>query len=94
MSTTNRPYIFYELTNSICSVCLRKVEAKVIIENDQVFLLKYCGKHLPVRRCSLRVTPHIIKNAAISSSRRRCRCIWNTPIQVRLPVRLRAVPGS
>ncbi|WP_282936153.1 radical SAM protein [Paenibacillus sp. RC67] len=45
MSTKNRPYIFYELTNSICSQCLRKVEAKVIIEDDQVFLLKYCGKH-------------------------------------------------
>lgn len=45
MPTKNRPYIFYELTNSICSQCLRKVEAKVIIEDDQVFLLKYCGHH-------------------------------------------------
>ncbi len=45
MTTKNRPYIFYELTNSICSKCLRKVEAKVIIEDDQVFLLKYCGHH-------------------------------------------------
>lgn len=45
MPTKSRPYIFYELTNSICSQCLRKVEAKVIIEDDQVFLLKYCGHH-------------------------------------------------
>ncbi|GFN32300.1 radical SAM protein [Paenibacillus xylaniclasticus] len=45
MATKNRPYIFYELTNSICSKCLRKVEAKVIIEDNQVFLLKYCGQH-------------------------------------------------
>jgi len=45
MQTKNRPYIFYELTNSICSKCLRKVEAKVIIQEDQVFLLKYCGHH-------------------------------------------------
>ncbi len=45
MPASNRPYLFYELTNSICSQCLRKVEAKVIIEDEQVFLLKYCGHH-------------------------------------------------
>jgi uncharacterized radical SAM superfamily Fe-S cluster-containing enzyme len=41
----NRPYLFYELTNSICSECLRKVEAKVILEQDNVYLLKYCPHH-------------------------------------------------
>lgn len=41
----NRPYLFYELTNSICSTCLRKVEAKVIIENEKVYLVKRCMKH-------------------------------------------------
>jgi uncharacterized radical SAM superfamily Fe-S cluster-containing enzyme len=41
----NRPYLFYELTNSICSTCLRKVEAKVIIENEKVYLLKNCLQH-------------------------------------------------
>ncbi|MFB7814729.1 radical SAM protein [Paenibacillus chitinolyticus] len=45
MPTKNRPYLFYELTNSICSQCLRKVEAKVIIEDENVYLLKYCGRH-------------------------------------------------
>lgn len=41
----NRPYIFYELTNSICSVCLRKVEAKIILEQEKVYLLKHCPSH-------------------------------------------------
>ncbi|GIP23891.1 radical SAM protein [Paenibacillus sp. J22TS3] len=45
MTTKNRPYLFYELTNSICSKCLKKVEAKVIIENDRVYLSKYCFEH-------------------------------------------------
>ena len=27
----DRPYLFYELTNSLCATCLRKVEAKVVI---------------------------------------------------------------
>ncbi|WAH35263.1 radical SAM protein [Alicyclobacillus dauci] len=41
----NRPYIFYELTNSICATCLRKVEAKVIFQSNHVYLLKYCPTH-------------------------------------------------
>lgn len=42
---SNRPYLFYELTNSICHVCHRKVEAKVIIESDRVYLQKWCPVH-------------------------------------------------
>jgi len=42
----NRPYLFYELTNSLCATCLRKVEAKVIIEEDgRVYLHKWCPEH-------------------------------------------------
>lgn len=42
-----RPYIFYELTNSLCSRCLMKVEAKVIFQQDHVYLLKHCFTHGP-----------------------------------------------
>jgi uncharacterized radical SAM superfamily Fe-S cluster-containing enzyme len=41
----DRPYIFYELTNSVCSTCLRKVEAKVIIQDGRVYLHKHCPQH-------------------------------------------------
>lgn len=41
----DRPYLFYELTISLCSTCLRRVEAKVVIEDDRVFLLKRCPEH-------------------------------------------------
>ena len=41
----DRPYLFYELTNSLCATCLRKVEAKVIIEDDRVYLHKWCPEH-------------------------------------------------
>jgi 7,8-dihydro-6-hydroxymethylpterin dimethyltransferase len=40
-----RPYLFYALTNSLCSQCLGKVEAKVIFENDRVYLSKHCPTH-------------------------------------------------
>ena len=41
----DRPYIFFELTNSLCSTCLRKVEAKVIFQEGRVYLHKYCPEH-------------------------------------------------
>ncbi|MCI3923177.1 radical SAM protein [Paenibacillus sp. TRM 82003] len=40
-----RPYLFTDLTLSVCSTCLRKVEAKVIVENDNVYLVKTCFRH-------------------------------------------------
>lgn len=42
---SDRPYLFYELTNAICHVCYRKVEAKVVIEGERVYLQKWCPTH-------------------------------------------------
>lgn len=42
---SNRPYIFFELTNSLCSTCMRKVEAKIVFEHDQVYMHKACVEH-------------------------------------------------
>jgi 7,8-dihydro-6-hydroxymethylpterin dimethyltransferase len=36
---------FAELTVSLCPICLRKVDAKVIVEPDGVFLQKFCPEH-------------------------------------------------
>src|ERR1700723_4186460 len=41
----DRPYLFFELTNSLCGTCLRKVEAKVIIQDGNVYLSKWCPEH-------------------------------------------------
>ncbi len=40
-----RPYLFYALTNSLCSQCLHKVEAKIIFQAGGVYLLKHCPQH-------------------------------------------------
>lgn len=40
-----RPYVFVELTNSICTKCLNKVEAKIIFQDDRVYMLKNCLEH-------------------------------------------------
>ena len=41
----DRPYHFLELTNSICSTCYRKVEAKVLSQDGKVYLQKWCPQH-------------------------------------------------
>jgi uncharacterized radical SAM superfamily Fe-S cluster-containing enzyme len=40
-----RPYLFYDVAVSICSTCYRKVEGKIVFENDNVFMLKRCPEH-------------------------------------------------
>lgn len=41
----SRNYLFYALTNSVCSKCLVKVEAKIIFQDDCVYLVKHCPTH-------------------------------------------------
>src|SRR5436853_3827951 len=40
-----RDYLFYELTTSLCATCLRRVEAKVVIQDENVFMLNRCPEH-------------------------------------------------
>lgn len=40
-----RPYLFHALTNSLCSRCLSKVEAKIIFQDEGVYLSKHCLTH-------------------------------------------------
>ncbi len=37
-----RPYIYYDFTLSICSTCLRRVDAKIGFEDGKVYMLKTC----------------------------------------------------
>jgi tetraether lipid synthase len=45
MADRVRPYLFYDVVVSICSVCFRKVEGKILLEGDRVFLTKRCPEH-------------------------------------------------
>jgi uncharacterized radical SAM superfamily Fe-S cluster-containing enzyme len=45
MTERVRPYLFYAATQALCATCLRVVQAKEIIEDGQVFLLKRCPFH-------------------------------------------------
>jgi len=41
----NRPYIYYDQAVSLCEHCLRRIEAKHVIRDDQVWMYKWCPEH-------------------------------------------------
>jgi len=42
-------YVFHELTRSICPVCRRIIDAKILLRDNQVFMSKRCPQCGPWR---------------------------------------------
>lgn len=38
-------YIYYDYTTSLCNICLKRIGAKIIFENDKVYMIKTCKDH-------------------------------------------------
>ena len=49
MADRERPYLFYDVALSICPICFRKVEAKIVFQDGGVYMLKRCPEHGPQR---------------------------------------------
>ena len=47
MAERARPYMFYDVALTICSVCFRKLAGKIVFQDEKVFLLKVFAKQLP-----------------------------------------------
>ena len=45
MADRVRPYLFYDVALALCATCLRKIEAKVLFQDDKVYLDKRCPEH-------------------------------------------------
>ena len=45
MNTKERPYKYYDSTVSVCSKCLRRVDAKIVFQRGVVWMLKRCPVH-------------------------------------------------
>ncbi|MFO1506064.1 MAG: radical SAM protein [Lysobacterales bacterium] len=45
MGAKTRPYLFYDSAVSVCAKCLRRVEAKILIQDQRVLLEKWCPQH-------------------------------------------------
>ncbi len=40
-----RKYTYYDFTLSLCPQCLQRVDAKIVFEDENVYMLKQCKKH-------------------------------------------------
>jgi 7,8-dihydro-6-hydroxymethylpterin dimethyltransferase len=40
-----RKYTYYDFTISLCPECLKRIDAKIVFEDGNVFMLKKCPKH-------------------------------------------------
>ena len=45
MAAKLRPYLFYDTAVSVCSTCLRRVEATIFFKDGNVYLEKWCPQH-------------------------------------------------
>lgn len=45
VSINNNNYIYYQATKSICDICLQQIDAKIVIEDKKVYIIKYCLVH-------------------------------------------------
>jgi uncharacterized radical SAM superfamily Fe-S cluster-containing enzyme len=43
--TKTRDYLYYDTAVSLCTTCFRRVDAKIVFEDGNVFLLKRCPAH-------------------------------------------------
>ncbi len=40
-----RKYTYYDYTISLCPTCLKRIEAKIVFEDEKVYMLKTCSEH-------------------------------------------------
>lgn len=40
-----RKYTYYDFTQSLCPTCLKRADAKIVFEDDKVYMLKRCKEH-------------------------------------------------
>src|SRR4026209_1734436 len=45
MADRERPYLFYDVAISICATCFRRVDAKIVFQDDAVFMIKRRPEH-------------------------------------------------
>lgn len=46
---SERTYTYYDFTISLCPQCLRRIDAKIVFEDGNVYMLKFCEEHGPMK---------------------------------------------
>jgi len=80
----DRPYLYYELTNSVCTTCLRKVEAKIVFQDERVYMHKRCAQH-GLERVLISTDIEYYKRSRLTLKPGQMPLTFNTPIKYGCP---------
>ena len=81
MSERVRPYIFYDVALTICSICYRKLEGKIVFQDQKVFLLKHCPHHGRERILIADDVDYYRRCREIFIKRPEMPAVYNTPVK-------------
>lgn len=85
MAERVRPYMFYDIAVSICSTCYRKVEGKIIFQDDCVYLLKRCPQHGVERVLMADDVDYYKRSREVFVKKPEMPAVYNTPIRYGCP---------
>ena len=85
MTEKIRPYLFYDVAISICSTCYRRVDAKIVFENDKVWMLKRCPRHGHERVLVADDVDYYRRAREIFIKRPEQPMVYNTPVKYGCP---------
>ncbi len=80
----NRSYLFLEMTNAICTTCFQKVEAKIISENNHVYMQKRCFTH-GMEKVLISTDLEYYQKCRSFIKPSEMPLVWNTPIKYGCP---------
>lgn len=81
MAERVRPYMFYDVALTICSVCFRKLEGKIVFQDEKVFLLKRCPEHGAERVLVADDVDYYRRCREVFIKRPEMPVIYNTPVK-------------
>ncbi len=81
MTERVRPYLFYDVAVTICSQCYRKLEGKIVFQNNKVFLLKHCPAHGPERVLLADDVDYYRRCRELFIKRPEMPVVYNTPVR-------------
>jgi tetraether lipid synthase len=81
VSARVRPYLFYDIALTICSTCFRKLEGKIVFQDDKVFLLKRCPEHGAERVLVADDVDYYRRCREVFIKRPEMPVVYNTPVK-------------
>jgi len=85
MTEKVRPYLFYDVAISICSTCYRRIDAKIVFEEDKVWMLKRCPQHGFQRVLVADDVDYYRRSREVFIKRPEQPMMYNTPIKYGCP---------